>query len=133
MSVELEEARARWRDAVAHVMAGNGRRRGGVDSPAEKALDSPAYEGFPIHALYTALDALPEHPLPGEWPYVRGADRHRDVLTGWQVAEQFPAAGFSGSPVEGNAAVLTPSLRASALWWSESVTAVWHQQTSEPG
>ena len=106
MSVELEEARARWRDAVARVVAGNGRRGGGVDSPAEKALDSPTYEGFPIHALYTALDALPEHPLPGEWPYVRGADRHRDVLTGWQVAEQFPAAGFSGSPVEGNAAVL---------------------------
>lgn len=106
MSVELEEARARWRDAVARVTAGSGRRSGGVDSPAEKALDSPTYEGFPIHALYTALDALPEHPLPGDWPYVRGADRHRDVLTGWQVAEQFPAAGFSGSPVEGNAAVL---------------------------
>jgi methylmalonyl-CoA mutase len=106
VSVELEEARARWRDAVARVIAGSGRRPGGVDSPAEKALDSPTYEGFPIHALYTALDALPEQPLPGDWPYVRGADRHRDVLTGWQVAEQFPAAGFSGSPVEGNAAVL---------------------------
>lgn len=105
MSVELEEARARWRDAVADVLTKGG-RRGSVDTPAEHALDSRTYEGFPIHALYTALDALPERSLPGDWPFVRGADRHRDVLTGWQVAEEFPAAGFSGSPAQGNAAIL---------------------------
>jgi len=105
VSVELEEARARWRDAVADVLTKGG-RRGSVDTPAEHALDSRTYEGFPIHALYTALDALPERSLPGDWPFVRGADRHRDVLTGWQVAEEFPAAGFSGSPAQGNAAIL---------------------------
>lgn len=105
MSVELEEARARWRGAVADVLAKSGRRPPG-DIPAERALDSRTYEGFPVHALYTALDALPERSLPGDWPFVRGGDRHRDVLTGWQVAEQFPAAGFSGSPAQGNAAVL---------------------------
>ncbi|MEX0579933.1 MAG: methylmalonyl-CoA mutase small subunit [Mycobacterium sp.] len=105
MSVELEEARARWRDAVADVLAKNGRRPP-EDAPAERALDSRTYEGFPVRALYTALDALPERSLPGDWPFVRGGDRHRDVLTGWQVAEQFPAAGFSGSPAQGNAAVL---------------------------
>ena len=99
------EARARWRDAVAGVIAKSGRGNP-ADIPAERLLDSQTYEGFPIHALYTALDALPERPLPGEWPYVRGADGHRDVLTGWRVAEQFPAAGFSGSPTQGNTAVL---------------------------
>lgn len=104
MSVEVE-ARARWRHAVAGVIAKSGRGNP-ADIPAERLLDSQTYEGFPIHALYTALDALPERPLPGEWPYVRGADGHRDVLTGWRVAEQFPAAGFSGSPTQGNTAVL---------------------------
>ena len=104
MSVEVE-ARARWRDAVAGVIAKSGRGNP-ADIPAERLLDSQTYEGFPIHALYTALDALPERPLPGEWPYIRGADGHRDVLTGWRVAEQFPAAGFSGSPTQGNTAVL---------------------------
>ena len=80
MSVEVE-ARARWRDAVAGVIAKSGRGNP-ADIPAERLLDSQTYEGFPIHALYTALDALPERPLPGEWPYIRGADGHRDVLTG---------------------------------------------------
>ena len=47
MSVELEEARARWRDAVADVLAKNGRRPP-EDAPAERALDSRTYEGFPV-------------------------------------------------------------------------------------
>ena len=107
MSADLEEARARWRGAVADVLAKSG-RRDPADLPGEpeRLLDSPTYEGFDVHALYTELDALPEPPLPGDWPFVRGGDRSRDVLAGWKVAEQFPAAGFSGSPAEGNAAVL---------------------------
>ncbi len=72
----------------------------------ERLLDSPTYEGFPIRALYTALDALPEPPLPGTWPFVRGGDAHRDVIAGWKVAESFPAPGYSGAVADGNAAVL---------------------------
>ena len=101
----LVQARARWRTAVAEVLA-KSRRDAGETGEPERLLDSPTYEGFPIRALYTALDALPEAPLPGEWPFVRGADRDRDVLAGWKVAEEFPAPGFAGSPAEGNAAVL---------------------------
>ncbi len=105
----LEQARARWRAAVGDVLAKSRRDSGGdetdTDEP-ERLLESPTYEGFPVRALYTALDALPEPPLPGEWPYVRGGDRNRDVLAGWKVAEQFPAPGFSGGSAEGNAEVL---------------------------
>jgi len=66
----LEKARARWRAAVDGVLA-KSRREPGDDSTdtgePERSLESPTYEGFPIRALYTALDASPEPPLPGEW------------------------------------------------------------------
>ncbi len=105
----LDQARARWRVAVGDVLAKSRRDSGDnstdINEP-ERLLESPTYEGFPIRALYTALDALPEPPLPGEWPYIRGADRNRDVLAGWKVAEQFPAPGFSGASAKGNAEVL---------------------------
>jgi methylmalonyl-CoA mutase len=103
----LERARAQWRRAVAEVLAKGGRRGAGeLGEEPERLLDSETYEGFPIHALYTALDGLPEPALPGDWPYVRGADARRDVLSGWKVAESFPAPGFSGTAADGNAVVL---------------------------
>ena len=80
----LEQARARWRGAVADVLAKSSRRDPAeLGAEPERRLDSPTYEGFPIRALYTALDELPEAPLPGDWPFTRGADPHRDVLAGW--------------------------------------------------
>lgn len=107
VSVDLESSRARWRAAVAGVLAKSSRREP-ADLPAEpeRLLDSPTYEGFSIRPLYTALDALPEPPLPGSWPFVRGGDAHRDVLAGWKVAEAFPAADWTGAVADGNAAVL---------------------------
>lgn len=103
----LERTRARWRHAVADVLARGGRRDpADLGDEPERLLESPTYEGFPIQALYTALDAVPEAPLPGDWPFVRGGDPHRDVLSGWKVAEEFPAPGFSGAPADGNTAVL---------------------------
>jgi methylmalonyl-CoA mutase len=96
---------ARWRSAVAGVLA-KSTRRDPADLPAEpeRLLDSPTYEGFPIRPLYTSLDALPEPALPGQWPYVRGGDALRDVKSGWRVAEAFPANGSSAA--EANGAVL---------------------------
>lgn len=104
VSVEMAAARARWRTAVAGVLAKSS-RKDPADLPAEpeSLLDSPTYEGFPIRPLYTTLDAQPEPPLPGTWPFVRGADARRDVVAGWKVAESF---GASGSVADGNAAVL---------------------------
>ena len=98
---------AQWRTAVAGVLA-KSTRRDSADLPAEpeRLLDSPTYEGFPIRPLYTSRDELPEPPLPGRWPYVRGGDALRDVKSGWKVAEAFPAAGVVSGVSGGNGAVL---------------------------
>lgn len=102
----VEADRERWRSAVAGVLA-KSTRRDPADLPAEpeRLLDSPTYDGFAIRPLYTSVDALPEHPLPGQWPFVRGSDALRDVKAGWKVAEAFPANG-PGSVAEHNGAVL---------------------------
>jgi methylmalonyl-CoA mutase len=99
---DLEQVRGRWRTAVAGVLSKSTRKDPGQlgDQP-ERLLECPTYEGIAIRALYTALDELPEPPLPGEWPYVRGGDALRDVNSGWKVAEAFPVPGD-----DRNAAVL---------------------------
>jgi methylmalonyl-CoA mutase len=93
---------ARWRSAVAGVLA-KSTRRDPAELPAEpeRLLDSPTYEGFPIRPLYTSLDALAEPALPGQWPYVRGGDALRDVKSGWRVAEAFPANGSAAADANG--------------------------------
>lgn len=102
----MAESRQQWRSAVAGVLA-KSTRRDPADLPPEPEtlLDSPTYEGFAIRALYTSLDALREPPLPGAWPFVRGADGLRDVKSGWKVAEAFPAPGQK-AVTDGNGAVL---------------------------
>lgn len=105
---ELEEVRERWRSAVAGVLAKSTRKDPEQlgDAP-ERLLETPTYDGIAIRALYTALDELPEPPLPGEWPYVRGGDALRDVKSGWQVAEAFPARPVPGvAATDVNSAVL---------------------------
>jgi len=93
---------ARWRSAVAGVLA-KSTRRDPADLPAEpeRLLDSPTYEGFPVRPLYTSLDELPEPALPGQWPFVRGGDALRDVKSGWRVAEVFPVNGSSAADANG--------------------------------
>nr|WP_090341774.1 methylmalonyl-CoA mutase small subunit [Mycolicibacterium malmesburyense]CRL71834.1 methylmalonyl-CoA mutase, small subunit [Mycolicibacterium malmesburyense] len=102
----VEADRERWRSAVAGVLA-KSTRRDPADLPAEpeRLLDSPTYDGFAIRPLYTGFDAVPEPPLPGQWPFLRGSDALRDVKTGWKVAEAFPANG-PGTVAEHNGAVL---------------------------
>ncbi|MEN4472928.1 methylmalonyl-CoA mutase small subunit [Mycolicibacterium cosmeticum] len=102
----IESDRARWRSGVAGVLAKSS-RRDPAELPAEpeRLLDSPTYEGFPVRPLYTALDERAEAPLPGQWPYTRGADALRDVHAGWKVAEVFPLPGQT-AVTEGNATVL---------------------------
>ncbi|CAJ1504633.1 methylmalonyl-CoA mutase small subunit [[Mycobacterium] holstebronense] len=112
----IQQARARWRAAVAGVLAKSARREpADIDAETggepERLLDTPVeglagQGGFAVRALYTALDALPEPPLPGQWPFVRGADARRDVNTGWKVAEVFPIGG-SASAADANGAVLS--------------------------
>ena len=105
MSEELQQTRARWRGAVAAVLA-KGSDAVAADEP-ERRLDTPTYEGFDIRPLYTELDSVAESPLPGHWPFIRGGHATRDVLAGWKVAEEFPSRGFTGAVAETNAAVLS--------------------------
>ena len=105
---DLEQVRGRWRSAVAGVLAKSTRKDPEQlgDAP-ERLLETPTYDGIAIRALYTALDELPEPPLPGDWPYVRGADALRDVKSGWKVAEAFPATPVPGVAAKDlNSAVL---------------------------
>ena len=98
---------ARWRSAVAGVLAKSGRKDpADLGAEPDRLLDSPTYDGFPIRPLYTGLDALPEPPLPGRFPFVRGGDALRDVKSGWKVAETFPLPGQTAAS-EGNGSVLS--------------------------
>jgi len=100
---DLEQVRGRWRAAVAGVLAkSTGKDPAGLGDQPERLLETPTYDGIAIRPLYTALDELPEPPLPGDWPYVRGGDALRDVNAGWKVAEPFPSA----TPDDPNAALL---------------------------
>ncbi|RWA17474.1 hypothetical protein MELE44368_04845 [Mycolicibacterium elephantis DSM 44368] len=92
-------------------------RRDPADLPAEpeRLLDSPTYEGFPIRPLYTSLDAIAEHPLPGQWPYARGGDALRDVKAGWKVAEAFPANGSAAAGQQNGALLLALTEGVSSL------------------
>ncbi|WP_077090831.1 methylmalonyl-CoA mutase small subunit [Mycobacterium rhizamassiliense] len=104
----LEQVRERWRGAVAGVLSKSTRKEPAElgDQP-EQLLDAATYDGFAIRPLYTVFDELPEPPLPGEWPYVRGGDALRDVKSGWKVAEAFPAAPVPGVAAKDvNSAVL---------------------------
>lgn len=118
MLAEIRQGRTRWRAAVAGVLTKTTRvDRADLPTEPERLLDSSTYEGLSIRPLYTALDALPELPLPGVWPFVRGGQAHRDVIAGWKVAEVFPspehrsncdgADCVGGNLAEANNAVLT--------------------------
>ncbi|MCV7219735.1 methylmalonyl-CoA mutase small subunit [Mycolicibacterium elephantis] len=115
-STAIEADLQRWRSSVAGVLAKT-TRRDPADLPAEpeRLLDSPTYEGFPIRPLYTSLDAIAEHPLPGQWPYARGGDALRDVKAGWKVAEAFPANGSAAAGQQNGALLLALTEGVSSL------------------
>ena len=118
MSAELgsESDREQWRAAVAGVLAKTRRKDPAElgDEP-ERLLDSPTYEGFPIHPLYTILDSQPEAPLPGRWPFIRGGDALRDVKSGWKVVEAFPLPDPVSVSEENGAILSALTVGASAL------------------
>lgn len=102
---DLEQVRGRWRSAVAGVLAKSARiDPAELGDQPEQRLDTPTYDGFVIRPLYTAFDELPEPPLPGQWPFLRGGDPSRDVKSGWKVVEAFPLPGVPTA--EANAALL---------------------------
>lgn len=81
---------AAWRKGVAGVLA-KARRvdASELGDEPERLLDVSTYDGLTVAPLYTRRDELPEQPLPGEFPFVRGVDATRDVHRGWYVASRF--------------------------------------------
>ncbi|MEV0354558.1 methylmalonyl-CoA mutase family protein [Nocardia sp. NPDC050697] len=88
---------AAWRRGVAGVLA-KARKVDAAELPdePETLLTETTYDGLAVAPLYTRRDERPEPPLPGTFPFVRGADAHRDVHRGWfvsgRVTDTDPAA-----------------------------------------
>ncbi|WP_280345584.1 methylmalonyl-CoA mutase family protein [Nocardia neocaledoniensis] len=95
---------AAWRKGVAGVLA-KARRVEASELPAEPEhlLDETTYDGLTIAPLYTRRDELPEQPLPGAFPYVRGGTATRDPQRGWFVSAFAGAADAEAT----NRAILT--------------------------
>ncbi len=79
-----------WRESVGAVLA---KSRGGTppEDPIAALTTLTEDDGVQIAPLYSQRDELPEAPLPGSFPYVRGGDATPDVRLGWKVAERFDA------------------------------------------
>src|SRR5262245_30041878 len=79
-----------WRKGVAGVLA-KARRVDIAELPdePEQLLAETTYDGLTIAPLYTRRDELPEQPLPGAFPFVRGSDATRDVHRGWYVSAYY--------------------------------------------
>lgn len=79
-----------WRRAVAGVVAKSQRvKPEELGSRPEASLAVRTYDGLTINPLYTSVDAEPEQPLPGVFPFTRGGDALRDVNRGWSVMARF--------------------------------------------
>ncbi|WP_072691072.1 methylmalonyl-CoA mutase family protein [Rhodococcus marinonascens] len=87
---EAARAYADWQRAVAFVLAKSRRIDAAELGPdPQKLLDTVTYDGVTVAPLYSPRDEHPEQPLPGTFPYVRGADATRDVNAGWLVSGRF--------------------------------------------
>mgnify|MGYP000694557933 CR=1 FL=1 len=114
--ITLEAGRERWRAGVAAVLAKSSRKDpADLGAEPERLLDTPTYDGVPVRPLYTALDGLAEPALPGQWPFTRGGDATRDVLSGWKVAETFPIDPAADAGTVNGAVLLALTEGTSAL------------------
>lgn len=116
----LDDAYAAWSDAAAAVLA-KARRVDATELPdtPEALLSTDTLDGLTVRPLYTRRDELAEPGLPGEFPFVRGADPDRDVTMGWRVTERFGDGDLDGSVADLNAAILDAMNNGtSGLWLS---------------
>ncbi|WP_305095017.1 methylmalonyl-CoA mutase small subunit [Prescottella sp. R16] len=102
---DAAHAYSEWQQAVAGVLAKSRRVDAAELGPEpQKLLETTTYDGVTVSPLYTGRDELPEAPLPGEFPFVRGANGTRDVNAGWLVAALFGRGGSDVAAV--NRAIL---------------------------
>lgn len=90
-----------WRKGVAGVLA-KARKVDAAELGAEpeKLLNQTTYDGLTIAPLYTRRDELPEQPLPGAYPFVRGGSATRDVHRGWYVGARIGAENAAAANQE---------------------------------
>ncbi|CAM3443135.1 methylmalonyl-CoA mutase family protein [Tsukamurella hominis] len=100
-----------WRDSVGAVLA---KSRGGTppEDPIAALTTLTEDDGVQIAPLYSQRDELPEAPLPGAFPFVRGGNPTPDVRLGWKVAERFDATTDSADVLG------ALESGASALWFT---------------
>ncbi|MGC4932341.1 methylmalonyl-CoA mutase family protein [Gordonia sp. DT30] len=117
----LDEAYDTWSHAAAAVLAKS--RRVEVDElpdTPEALLSTRTRDGLAIRPLYTRRDETAEPGVPGQFPYVRGADPARDVLTGWRVTERFGDTALGDdptAPADTNSAVLDAMTNGTSGLW----------------
>ena len=82
-----------WYKAVAGVFA-RVQKKDVADVPLDiwRKLIKTTYDGIDINPLYTRQDELPEVPVPGEFPFTRGAQGVGAAGKGWGVTESFGAS-----------------------------------------
>ncbi|RVW03338.1 methylmalonyl-CoA mutase small subunit [Rhodococcus spongiicola] len=102
---DAARAYTEWQQAVAGVLAKSRRVDAAELGPEpQKLLETTTYDRVTVSPLYTRRDELPEAPLPGQFPFVRGADGTRDVNSGWLVNARFGQDGLDAADV--NRAIL---------------------------
>ncbi|UGT43549.1 methylmalonyl-CoA mutase family protein [Nocardia yamanashiensis] len=113
---------AAWRKGVAGVLA-KARKVDVSELPdePEKLLAVKTYDGLTVDPLYTRRDELPEQPLPGQFPFVRGGDAARDVHRGWYVSQRF---GGTDAETVNQEILFALENGVSAVWLSVGADAV---------
>ncbi|WP_299572858.1 methylmalonyl-CoA mutase family protein [uncultured Williamsia sp.] len=120
----MQAARDAWDDAVAGVLAKARRTEPEqISRPAAAHLQTTTYDGTTIDPLYTRADELPEPPLPGGFPFVRGREATRDVMRGWHVTTRVGAP--DADPADTNTAILEGL--------TTGTSALWLTPTTDPG
>jgi len=111
-----------WRASVATVLA-KARRVGVAElgEYPERLLDTETLDGITLAALYTPADELPEPPLPGTFPFTRGAR----VRLGWDVRVRYGRPAGTDHATELNATVLDDLANGvTSLWLAVGPNAV---------
>ncbi|GAA4662101.1 methylmalonyl-CoA mutase family protein [Gordonia humi] len=114
----LAQAYDRWTKAAAGVLAKSARTTPEeLPEPPEAMLATPTRDGVTVRPLYTRKDEVAEQGVPGEFPFVRGADPARDVTQGWRVTERFGDLADDADAVAINESILEAAANGTSGLW----------------
>lgn len=91
---QLAEGFSIWEKDVVNVLAKTSRKDPDeMPEDAWRSLIHTTPDGIAVNPLYTGLDAIPEQPAPGQFPFVRGGKREGLPESAWHVTEHFRCEG----------------------------------------